>query len=204
MRHHGMTLLEVIVAMAILTVVSTFLFVMVLSLSRASEAQEGKIVAQDDARIAMQVVTRELRQAAMNSINSTGMPGITCTYKIATDLDGNGTAVNASGALELSDQRTFSLDTADFDGDGKTLTQLIMNDGATTRTLANNMLVEDTNNNGTLDSGEDTNGNGTLDRGIWFVSSGSGITVTVQTQRKVGNPQQRMESKLSEYVEPRN
>lgn len=205
MRNDGMTLLEVMISMAVLTVVMAMLFLISTSLSTASAAQDARTFTQDQARNAMQVVVKELRQAQSASINWAALPGPSISYRIATDLDGNGTAVDSGGFLEVTPVRTIGRDTADTNHDGLTATQLIINDGARVRVLTNDLLPnEDTNNNGTLDGGEDSNGNHVLDRGIWFQASGTGIQVLIQTQRRPGVRSAFVTTTLRETVVPRN
>lgn len=203
MRKAGVTLLEVMVSVAILTVVTGVLFVLATSLGEAARTQEAKTTTLDDARNAMLVLTRELRQAAANSFSA--LPGATLTYRIAQDVDGNGSAVNLAGDLELSTPRTVGRDFGDVNGDGRRATQLILQGGGRVRVLANALAPnEDTNGNGVLDAGEDANGNRRLDRGIWFERVGPGIRITIDSQRMADARGRPMTSRLVEVVDPRN
>ncbi|MBI5092717.1 MAG: prepilin-type N-terminal cleavage/methylation domain-containing protein [Candidatus Hydrogenedentes bacterium] len=205
MRNDGMTLLEVMVSITVLTMVMAMLFLVSTSLSSASASQDARTYTQDQARNAMQVIAKELRQAQSSSINWAALPGPAITYRIATDIDGNGTAVDSGGFLEVTPVRTLGRDTTDANGDGRTTTQAVVNDGARVRVLTNDLLqTEDTNNNGTLDGGEDSNANRVLDRGIWFQASGTGIQVLIQTQRRPGVRSAFVNTTLRETVIPRN
>jgi prepilin-type N-terminal cleavage/methylation domain-containing protein len=205
MRNDGMTLLEVMISLTIFTVVMGMLFLISTTLSSASASQDARTYTQDEARNAMQVIIRELRQAQSSSINWAGLPAARITYRVATDVDGNGTAVNAGGFLEVSAVHTIGPDTTDLNHDGRTTTQLIFNDGVRTMVLSNDLLVnEDANNNGALDANEDRNGNKVLDRGIWFQASGTGIQVLLQTQRRPTVRSAFVNSTLRETVIPRN
>lgn len=210
METRGMTLLEIIFAVAILTVVMGLIFGLSISMSDAANERHLKALTQDEVRKAMTLIVRDLHQAAratMSDLPDPGMPGI--SYQIATDLDGNGTAVDSSGNLELSDTRTISRDDNDVNGDGVT-NQLVLDDGnGTFQVLANNLIPdEDLNNNATLDPGEDTNFNGRLDRGVWFERVGNNIQVTVQTQARTRSKGPAgghfMTSAMVEIVSPRN
>lgn len=176
----GMTLLEVMIAVAILTVVMGILFGLATAIGDTAAVQESQTAAYDEARKGMLLMVRDLRQASALSLS--GMPGATVTYQVAMDLDGNGVGVDVGGDLELSPARTIERDVDDLNADGLTETQLVLSSGDTCMVLANNVAEdEDLNQNGTLDTGEDANGNGQLDRGIWFESSGNAVEVTVQT-----------------------
>ncbi|HRT65809.1 MAG TPA: prepilin-type N-terminal cleavage/methylation domain-containing protein [Candidatus Hydrogenedentes bacterium] len=198
----GMTLLEVMIAITILTIVMGTLFSLSIGIGDAAQVQETRIITTDDTRRAIQDIVRELRQASLGSL--TGIPGATLTYRVATDVDGNGVAVNSSGGLELSTVRTIQRDTADLNGDGVTTSQILLRNGANNIVLANGVPNnEDANNNGVLDAGEDANRNGRLDRGIWFTRTGSAVTVTLQSQQRLRRGTLFVTT-LSETVVPRN
>lgn len=206
MRRAGFTLLELMISVAVLTVVLGTLFGLSMALGRGARAQEAKLSADDEARIAMMQVVRQIRQAATSSINWSALPGDTLTYSIADDVDGNGTAVDVNGDLELSSSRTLSRDMTDLNGDGATVTQLLMTEGTTImQPFCSSVLVnEDFNGNGTLDTDEDLNANGVLDVGLWFEQVGRSVRVTLQTQRRGGPDTVLMRTTLVETVLPRN
>jgi len=198
----GMTLLEVMIAVAILTVVMGVLFGLATAIGDTAGVQESQTAAYDEARKGMLLMVRDLRQASAFSLS--GMPGPTVTYQVAMDLDGNGVAVDIGGDIELSPLRTIERDVDDLNADGITETQLVLSSGDTCMILANDLAEdEDLNQNGTLDTGEDVNGNGVLDRGIWFESSGSAVEVTVQTAGRTRRGHLLTKS-LRSTVYPRN
>lgn len=204
-RQHGMTLLEVVVVMAILTIVAGILFVLAQSLGIAVGNQEARATIIDEARRGMQFVVRELRQSARSTIPWHGLPSNTLTYQIAVDADGNGVAVDINNNLELSAVRTIGPDLGDVNGDGLTWQQLIMTDGVNTRVIANDLTPnEDANSDGILAAGEDLNANNTLDHGVWFEQSGNGLAITIQTQRRGGAQGTMMSTSMTEIVVPRN
>jgi len=199
---HGMTLLEVMVAVTIFTLVMGTLFSLSISIGDAAQVQETRMITTDDTRHAIIDIVRDLRQASASSI--AGTPGASVTYRVASDLDGNGVAVNASGGLELSATRTIQRDTSDLNGDGLTTSQIILRNGAANTVLANGVPNnEDANNNGVLDAGEDANRNGRLDRGIWFTRTGNAVTITLQSQQRLRRGTLFVTT-LSETVAPRN
>lgn len=202
MERRGVTLLEVMVSVAILTIVMAAIFGLATSIGELSSVQHGKTEAIDEARYALQTIVRELRQSAGATISS--LPAGVISYRAAVDADGNGVAVDVGGNLELSTPRTFTRDLDDINGDGVAGEQLIMIDGDTIRVLANDLMPdEDTNGNNILDTREDTNGNGKLDHGVWFEPWGDGIRVTVQAQTRTRKGH-ALPADLSEIVIPRN
>ena len=205
MRCRGFTLLELTVAISLLTVVCGMLFMLALSMARAANVQEAKITSVDDARTAMMFVIRNIRQASDASLALGALPGPSLTFQAATDLDGNGTAVDSGVNLELSQPRTLMRDTADANADGLTDTQLVMVEGANVRVIVNGLLPnEDADGDGLLSAGEDHNFNGRLDRGLWFERAGRGIRVTIQAERSAGPDGPMIVSDLVETVVPRN
>jgi type II secretory pathway pseudopilin PulG len=198
----GFTLLEMMVTVLIVVVVVGILSGMAIGLGDTARIQEIKGDSSDQARRGMLYIIRDLRQADGASI--TGAPGDTITYRVAADVDGNGTAVDVGGDLELGPVITAGRDVNDLNNDGLTLNQFIWSDGNDAKVFANNLLPnEDGNNNGVLDSGEDANGNGILDRGLWFGRNGSFIEVTIQTggQTRRGR---MITFNFNEVVRPRN
>ncbi|GMV93341.1 MAG: hypothetical protein AMXMBFR82_31190 [Candidatus Hydrogenedentota bacterium] len=204
-RNHGMTLIELMIVVAILTIVLGILFVLGDNLQQSVAAQEARVTTQDDVRMAMQRIMLELRQSARASIPWNTLPNAVITYRRAEDVDGNGTAVDVGGFLELGAQRTIQRDTNDANGDGRTTTQLVMIEGNQVTVLANGLLEnEDANADGILSAGEDSNNNGVLERGVWFEPVGAGLRITLQAQRSPGPRSQVITSQLTEIVVPRN
>lgn len=183
MNRHGMTLLEVMVSVAILTSVMGVLFVLAEGMGSASRQQEAKMTAMDEARRGMQFMIRELRQSARRSIAWATLPTNTLSYRLAIDADGNGLAVDINGDLELSSVRTIGPDTTDINTDGLTTTQLILTDGNMSRVLANDLVP------------------GT---GIQFEQWANGLRIILRTQKRAGIREQLMPCEMSEIVIPRN
>ena len=187
MNRHGMTLLEIMVATTILTLVLGSLFTVGQSLSETTKVQNARITAGDDARRGMQFLVKELRQASRQSIAWGDLPTSTLSYRVPVDADGNGSAVDVNGNVEFSDPRTIQVDTDDLNGDGMTTTQLILIDGTTVRVLANNLM--------TASQAASTGG-------IVFAQSGSGLEISIATEASAGK--RMMPSGFSETVVPRN
>lgn len=183
MSNRGMTLLEVMFAVAISTVVMGALFGFALSFGDTAQLQQAKATANDEARRALQALVPDLHQAARSSVNWAELPGEVLSYRVAADIDGNGAAVDEGGELELSAPRVISRDTQDINGDGKMLDQLVVASGGNVTVLANELSPESEQPDeaGNFGEAQDTNGNGRMDRGIWFEPWGRGLRVTIQT-----------------------
>ena len=204
-KNAGMTLLEIMVTASILVIVSGILLSIGTSIRSAYAAQEAKNLALEGARNALLQMERQIRQASVGTINTASLPGNTITYRIAEDVDGNGTPVDIDGFLETGALRTISRDTADLNGDGETTDQLVMNTPNGVIVLANGLTAnEDVNGNTALDAGEDTNLNNRLDRGIWFEQANGGILVTVNMQKQIGIDGPLMFSTMQRLIAPRN
>lgn len=202
MNNRGMSLLEMMFALGIFTIVMGVILAFSMSVGETASVENGKTSANDQARQGLQVVVRELRGAALSTLSS--LPSGQMTYRVATDIDGNGSAVDIGGNLELSAPRTIGRDIEDVNGDGITGKQLVLINGGIVRVLATGLLPdEDTNSNRVLDADEDINGNGRLDHGVWFEPWGNGLRVTIQTLEtsQKGAP---LPGEFQEVVFPRN
>ncbi len=190
-NHSGMTLLELMIVMAILSIVMGMLYLLALNLQLAATAQDDRITTQDDVRSAMEYIARELRQASNTSINWAALPGPTIQYQRAEDIDGNGLAVNSQVNLELSPVRIIQQDTGDLNHDKLTNTQLVMIQGNTVHVITNGLVPV-------------VGSAGSATRGIWFQPGGNGVRVTIQARRRSGPREQPQTSQLSEVIVPRN
>jgi prepilin-type N-terminal cleavage/methylation domain-containing protein len=205
-RQLGFTMIEMMIALAIFSVVMLMLLTLSLSMGSAARLQDAKITTQDDARNGMMVLTRNVRQASRTSINWGALPNSTISYQVAMDNDANGFAVDSNNDLEVGPVITVGIDNADLNNDGETTSQLVWSDGARVDVLVNGLMdtTEDANGNNVLDAGEDTNGNGDLDQGLLVQTIGSGVLITIQTQRPVDASGTNVTSKFTEFVVPRN
>jgi len=204
-RNSGMTLIELVIVVAVLTMLMGMLYTMALTLQRSAGDQESKIATEDDVRGAMQLLVRQLRQSASSSIVWANLPGPSISFRKAEDVDGNGLAVDHGGYLELSGTWTIQRDLEDLNSDGQTEHQVILTNGTQVTVLANGIIPsEDGDSNGILGTGEDRNANNALDRGVWFESSGNGVRVTLQAERASGPRGTRMLSTMTTLVIPRN
>jgi len=195
-KSSGYTLLEVMVAMTILMITLGTLLGMSIGVSDTNSLAEAQLKMNQDARAAVQAIASELRNAQWQSIGNT-LPAETLSYRVASDVDGNGTATDRSGRIETSALRTIRRDGMDTNADGQTTNQLVIAQGNTVlRVLTNNLCP-------TSETTSDTNGNGIIDKGFWVTGGSSGLTITVQTEATLRNGR-KLEAVYTEFVKPRN
>lgn len=184
------------VAMTILMITLGTLLGMSIGVSDTNSLAEAQLKMNQDARAAVQAIASELRNAQWQSIANT-LPAETLSYRVASDVDGNGTATDRSGRIETSALRTIRRDGMDTNADGQTTNQLVIAQGNTVlRVLTNNLCP-------TSESTSDTNGNGIIDKGFWVTGGSSGLTITVQTEATLRNGR-KLEAVYTEFVKPRN
>lgn len=205
MRNQGMSLLEVMMAVALFTIVMGAIFGLSLSFGDTARVQNVKALSNDEALRAFQSAIPLLCEAAKSSITWDTLPADVLSFQTASDVDGNGSAVGIDGKLELSGIKTIQRDVNDANADGQTNTQLVLIEGESVRVLANNLIPasESPDAEGNFGSEQDTNGNGVLDRGFWVEPQNGGLMIhlDVQGQTRRGNI---LISHFEEFVEPRN
>ena len=195
-RVQGFSLVEAMVSVAILSVLLGTIVGLSIGIGDTAKMLDINVTCNDEARRALIVISRELRQASLKSIS--GVPGNAILYQTPTDLDGNGTALSKTMTLELSDVKRI--------GRAATGTSLVLTSASTKtqQVLATNLIAdEDTNGNDVLDAKEDLNANGLLEHGIWYQWGGNAIKVTIQTQSDTRRGRHVLAT-LSETVAPRN
>ena len=180
-------------ATAMLTTVMGVFIGLSVGIARTSGAQRSTIAAAEEARGAVQTLVARVRGASAASVNTAALPGDVLRFRPAADTNGNGTAVDVNGRLELGAEVTVQPDTADVNRDGLTVTQLIMTQGRSTRVLCNTLPP---------DSANKTNGV-PLVRGFWVTPRNGGLEITIQTEARDGR-QQPFRAALTEFVTPRN
>lgn len=206
MKNNGVTLLEMLFTVAILTIVMATLAGLAISIGDTSQIRQSQATTYFEARRAMEEIVRQVRQAANRTL--TTLPANTLSFQAATDDDSNGTAVNVSGKLELGGVQIVKRDTDNRNNDEFRSEQLVLIDGENVRVLANGLLPdEDINANNALDTGEDINNNGVLDHGLWFSEWTGGSRRGVQVDIQVVRESRRgisIVAHLTEVVVPRN
>ncbi len=201
MKNRGMTLLELMAAVSIFTIVMGVLFSLSFGFANAAQVQEIKVTTNDEARRALMVLATRLRQASRQTINFQELPGDSITFRMATDINGNGTAVDAAGNLELTDPFTIQRDVDDVNGDGLTMNQLIMM-GDKVRVLANNLKPGEAPD-GFNAAGLPPGALAPATVGFWVTPRDGGLEVTVRAQGRSRRGQIYMTA-LTEFIVPRN
>lgn len=191
----GFTLLETTFVVAIFTVIMGITFTMAISFGDSAQVQSLRANSNDAARQLVLQLLPELRQASRSSINWSQLPGSTLTYRAATDIDGNGTAVDKSGRIELGPVVTIAPDKNDANKDGLAGEQAVRIDGEDVTVLCSSLAAE----------AEIVNGDGTITtvEGLWFRPFGNGLEVLLTTEGtdRQGRPYR---STFTQIVMPRN
>ncbi len=191
----GFTLLETTFVVAIFTVIMGITFTMAISFGDSAQVQNLRANSNDAARQLVLQMLPELREASRSSINWSQLPGSTLTYRAATDLDGNGTAVDKSGRIELGPVVTISPDKTDANKDDLAGEQAVRIEGQEVTVLCSNLSSE----------AEVVNGDGTVSKveGLWFRPFGNGLEVRLTTEGtdRQGRPYR---SSFNQIVMPRN
>ena len=132
----GFTLIELVIVLAIIVILSGILFTAMLMTTRSVEINNSKVITQDNARNAMMVIVRELRQA--NAATLVEEANGSLTYRVVQDTDGNGWPVDAAGNPQYSALRNIGLDVDDVNGDSLTTSQVVRTEvGSAPVVLAN-------------------------------------------------------------------
>lgn len=194
----GVTLLELMMAMSIMTAVMGVLFSLSISIGDTAQLQDVKVINNDEARRALLAVVPRFRQAETSSINTADLPGDVLSFRMPADLDGNGTAVNVGGDLETGALVTIRRDAEDLNQDGLLNEQLIMIQGDTVMVLANHLSPD--SGPGPVAEGEPEPEN---TAGFWVEQQSGGFLLTIRTEgeSRRGTP---IRQQFTELVDPRN
>lgn len=195
MGNRGMTLLEVMVAVALFAIVMGVIYTISVGFVSASEMQEIVATTNTEARRALMVLAPRLRQASRMSINWGDLPGDSITFMLADDVNGNGFATDATGQIELVGPITIQRDANDANGDGLTMSQLVLIDGNTVRVLAND-LMEDIAVNAVGPGAP-------AGVGFWVEPRGPGLEVTIRARGRTVRGMQ-YGTTMTEFMVPRN
>lgn len=195
MRNRGMSLLEVMVAVTIFILVLGVLYSISMGIINAHEIQEITVTTNDEVRRAQMVLIPRLRQAARGSINWAALPGDTVTFMMADDVDGNGFAVDVNGDIELVGPVTIQRDVNDVNGDGLTLSQLIMTNANGAQVLANGLMEGVAAGAVTVDAPPGV--------GFWVAPRNGGLEVTIRVEGRTVRDRLYM-TEMTEVVRPRN
>ena len=123
--HKGFSLIEMMVAMAIASIVMAGIYTFYRSQLRSHVTQQALVDMQQDARVAMYMMTREIRLAGCDPQNSTGATiRIANAAEIAFDSDIVGPTVPTDpteppdGAIDANRERFYYALSNDANGDG--------------------------------------------------------------------------------------
>ena len=193
-----MTLLELMFAMGIMTALMGVLFSLSIGIGDTAKLQDVKVQNNDGARRAIMVVVPRLRQAQSSSINIANLPGDVLSFQMPADVDGNGTAVNISGDLEIGSLVTIQRDTSDVNQDGLSDQQLIMIQDEVVTVLVNNLSP---------DAGPAPVADGEAPpentAGFWVEQQRGGFLLTIRTQGETRRGT-LIRQQFTELVNPRN
>ena len=194
-NNQGFTLIEVMIAISIITGVSLGLYNVHVGMVRSALHHENMTKLQDDARTSLQTMTRMLRMASNGTVmyldTSTSTYATLGTvarsnirFQMVADIDGNGNSLDDDFELELTNFIRFTADTADANSDGRSATQLVQLDqnGNVTRILTNYLA-----------SG-----------GLTFVRTNGGVQISIQLERKGQGAAPLARFRLDEVVAIRN
>jgi prepilin-type N-terminal cleavage/methylation domain-containing protein len=200
-KNSGFTLLEMMIAVAVFTVVMGAMYSLAFAMGRTSRVQDAKFQATQEARRALIFMIPELLQASRQTIEigeDDGDTGNIISYQIPEDIDGNGVAVNVNGDLEVSGVRTLQVNEK---------SQLVLTDSDGNDTvLANNLNPGNEIGTGELlqwTPDDDANGNGRQDLGFLVTRQGNRLLVEVGTLVTTSDGFEAV-SEIQQFVTPRN
>ena len=102
----GTSLVEIVVSAGIAAVATFFIFKMVVLSFAAWSEGEGRIRFQERTAQGMQRIAREVRQADETSLS---VNGVSLSFRMPEDLDGDGTIIDSEGVTEFGPEITYSL-----------------------------------------------------------------------------------------------
>ncbi len=192
MNNRGFTLLEVMTASAILSVLLLTLYGLSEAFAGTAQVQRAKIQGNEEARRGVQVVLPLVRMASRSTVNWNQLPGPVLTFRAADDLDGNGTAVNVGARLELGAAITVGPDLQDANEDGVTATQLVMVQGDVVTVLANHLVAPPDGAQPTADNS-----------GFWVTPRDAGVELMIRAQGRTARGRV-MTTSMSQFAAMRN
>ncbi len=199
MKKRGSTLLELMFAVAIMTIVMGTLFTLSFSIGDTAQLQDVKITNIDEGRRALLGIVPRVRQAHRPSVNFEDMPSDVLRFRMPEDIDDNGLAIDRFNTLELGDEIIIRRDNDDLNKDGVAASQLIMIQGETITVLANELSPDE-------GPDPDWEGNGEPPEntaGFWVEVVSGRLTVTIRTEGTTRRGQE-IGQQFTQIVEPRN
>jgi prepilin-type N-terminal cleavage/methylation domain-containing protein len=211
-RNQGFTLLEMMIATAVFTVVMGALYGMAVTLNRTERFQSANFDATQNVRGAIIKLMPLFQQASRQTI-TVGNGGQSLTFRIPVDTDGNGYAIsNLNNSIEISGLYTLAV-VATPSASGNTMKdryQLTLTDpnGAVT-ILANNInpgAEVGTGVNGDWSLADDTNGNGRQDLGFGITQAGTRyrIQIGAMVNWDARGEDATAVAQIDQFITPRN
>lgn len=193
MRKSGFTLIEVMMVVLLITAVSTVLYSLNFTMTRSALHQESMTMLRDEGYTSLDYMGRRLRMARSATIltdnNGTLAPLVNnvatnLRFQMATDLDGNGLAIDDEFNVELTAPLVFRSDDNDANRDGFSTRQLVHMDtnGNVVRVLSNHLRPG----------------------GLSFQRTAAGIQITVALEHPGQGLRPTAAVTLSLVVDPRN
>lgn len=198
-RKQGSTLLELMFAVAIMTIVMGTLFTLSFSIGDTAQLQDVKITNIDEGRRALLGIVPRVRQAHRASVNYEDMPTDVLRFRMPEDIDDNGLAIDRFNTLELGDEITIRRDKDDVNKDGVAASQLVMIQGETVTVLANELSPDEAPDPEQVVAGEVLENTA----GFWVETNAGRLTVTIRTEGTTRRGQ-KIRQQFTQIVEPRN
>jgi len=199
-KHEGFTLIELMVAMGILSSLTLIIYTVAFGTIRSARTIDDKVLLQQQGRLALSEMVRNLRMADDASIETAGGNPIgnaavtSIVFRRPVDTVGNGMAVDNNGAIEWSNDITYSVfANADITTNNLSLVQMDTN-GNVTKNFTN--YLSPIANSG--DFYDAPNG------GVEFVRINGGIQITMILQKGKAGSESVIRVRLDDFVTPRN
>ncbi len=128
-RDRGFTLIEVLVAMVLFGVLASLVLALALATQRTSTATQRQVSLNEEARVAIERISSELRQArAVTAVDASGSALIGLTFE--ADFNGDGVIDPAGPSPEVLtyrwDQSAGTLTITADDADGHSITRPVL------------------------------------------------------------------------------
>ncbi len=194
-NHAGFTLIELMLAVVLLTGISMTLYYINLALTKSVLEQQGLTTLRDEGRIAIQHISRRLRNAETQSLLGVSggtltvlgtTPVTTIEFQMVTDSgDDNENAIDVNFDVELGVPLRFGPDTGDANGDGFSTKQLVEFDtnGKVVRMFTSNL---------------DPAG------GVSFVRTSGGVEISLVLLRPAQGIRPPARVRMDMVIDPRN
>lgn len=162
MRTSGFTLIEVLMASALLAIGGGIIWQTWLLSSESSELINDQTSNTGEMMQLFDQLGFELRGASLASLSA--LPAAQLTFRRVEDVGGNGIAIDAKGVAKLGEPVTIQRDLEDLNHDGLRGEQLVLLSSGGVRVLANHLVPA------TADA---------EDPGLWFGRTGEAVSISI-------------------------